>query len=143
MSQKKLPQQSFGIVRYRIGRSSAGLGLFATQSIKRGERIIEYTGERISARVADQRGGKYLFEINARWTLDGTGREHTARYINHSCKPNAESRVVGGRVYIYALKKIAPETEITYDYGEEYVSEHIKPYGCRCVACKHNSEKAV
>ncbi len=120
---------------YRVARARAGLGLFATVTIRRGERIVEYTGERITNDEADRRGGKYLFEINSKWTIDGKGRENIARYINHSCKPNAESRVVGVRVFIYAIRTIQPGEEIAYDYGEEYVEEHIEPHGCRCQSC--------
>ena len=84
-------------LKYMVKRSSAGLGLFAAKAFKRGERIIEYTGEKISEDEANDRGGKYLFELNERWTIDGKGRENTARYINHSCKPNAYPDLRQGR----------------------------------------------
>src|SRR3989338_1816107 len=76
----------------RTGRSSAGIGLFATAPIKKGALIIEYTGERITVDEADQRGGQYLFQVTDTLTIDGRGRENKARYINHSAeempKPN-------------------------------------------------------
>ncbi|NBD73842.1 SET domain-containing protein-lysine N-methyltransferase [Patescibacteria group bacterium] len=122
--------------RYRVGRASAGLGLFATTPFKKGERVIEYTGERISPAEADRRGGQYLFEVSSRTTIDGKGRENTARYLNHSCEPNCESRVERSRVFIYTLRRIEPGEELTYDYGEEFVAEHIGPTGCRCAACQ-------
>jgi len=117
---------------YQVKQSSAGLGLFATKPFKKGDFIIEYTGEIISREEADRRGGKYLFETSSRRVIDGKGRENVARYINHSCKPNCEPDVKGGRVKIYAIKKIAPGEEFTYDYGEEYFDDIIKPHGCRC-----------
>lgn len=120
---------------YRVGRASAGLGLFASEPIKKGARIIEYTGERITNTEADRRGGQYLFEISSRTTIDGKGRENIARYINHACDPNCESRIERGRVFIYAIKRIEPGEELTYDYGEEFVREHIAPKGCRCRSC--------
>jgi SET domain-containing protein len=100
--------------------------------------IIEYTGERITEAEANRRGGKYLFTLNTAWTIDGKGRENIARYINHSCSPNAEAELDEEelRVHIYAKKKILPGEEIFYDYGSEYWDEHIKPYGCRCIVCK-------
>lgn len=117
----------------RVGRSSAGLGLFATRAFKKGERIIEYFGKEISKEEEYTSRSKYLFEVNSRKTIDGTMRENFARYINHSCKPNCQPEIVRGRVWIDAIKNIKSGEELHYDYGEEYFDEHIKPYGCRCV----------
>jgi uncharacterized protein len=108
---------------YRVGRSRTGLGLFATAPIEQGAFIAEYTGRRIShgeAQRREARGARYMYEINGRWTIDGSGRDNIARYANHSCRPNAESAVVKGKVILLALKAIRPGEEITYDYGEEY-----------------------
>lgn len=123
--------------KYVVKRSSAGLGLFATAPFKRGDFIIEYTGERISEDESNRRGGKYLFVLDKDTVIDGKGRENTARYINHSCKPNAEAEIdeEESKVRILARKKILPGEEITYDYGKEYWDEYIKPHGCRCHAC--------
>jgi SET domain-containing protein len=118
-----------------VKKSSAGLGLFAGQDIKKGTKIIEYIGEKITADEANKRGGKYLFEINSRWTIDGTSRKNTARYINHACDPNCEAEIKNGKIFIFAKKNIPVGTELTYDYGEEYTDEHIKPFGCRCASC--------
>ncbi len=120
-----------------VKRSRAGLGLFATQEFVRGSFIIEYTGEHISTEEADRRGGKYLFILNKEITIDGKGRENTARYINHSCKPNAEAETdeSAGKIRISAKRKILPGEEITYDYGKEYCNQYIKPYGCKCAHC--------
>jgi len=119
----------------RVGRSSAGLGLFATRPFKKGERIIEYFGREISKEEEYTSKSKYLFEVNSRKTIDGTTRENFARYINHSCKPNCEPNIVKSHVWIDAIKSIKTGEELSYDYGEEYVNEHIKPYGCRCASC--------
>lgn len=119
----------------RVGRSSAGLGLFATRPFKRGERIIEYFGREISKEEEYTSRSKYLFEVNNRKTIDGRARENFARYINHSCKPNCQPEIVRGRVFIDAVRAIRQGEELTYDYGDEYVDEHIKPFGCRCGKC--------
>ena len=121
----------------RVGRSSAGLGLFATGPYKKGERIIEYFGRTLSKDEEYSSRSKYLFEVNSRKTIDGTTRENIARYINHSCTPNCEPEIERGRIFIDAIKKIKPGEELVYDYGEEYFNEHIKPYGCRCAKKKH------
>lgn len=128
-----------------VKRSYAGLGLFAGEPIKKGARIIEYVGEKISADEANRRGGKYLFEINSKWTIDGTTRKNTARYVNHACgkAANCEAENKGGRIFITAKRAIQPGEELTYDYGEEYFDEHIKPFGCRCAGCKGKTEQAA
>ncbi len=120
-----------------VKRSSAGLGLFAVEPIKKGQLIIEYTGERITNEEADRRGGKYLFIVTDELVIDGKDRANTARYINHACKPNAEAEhdEDEDRIYIRAKKNITPGEEITYHYGKDYFDLMIKPYGCRCETC--------
>lgn len=121
---------------YRVGRSRAGLGLFANAAIKKGTDIVEYTGERIPVAVADARATKYLFEIDDAWTVDGSARSNVARYINHSCEPNAEAEIDGdNRIFIIATRDIQRGEEITFDYGDEYFNEFIRPGGCRCMRC--------
>ncbi|MDB5260660.1 MAG: hypothetical protein JWN37_891 [Candidatus Nomurabacteria bacterium] len=124
--------------KIKVKRGLAGLGLFAEESIKKGELIVEYIGNILTKEEADKRvTSQYLFEINKNKTIDGTPRWNTARYCNHSCNPNAESDVKKGRVLISAIKNIAEGEEIVYDYGEEFVLEHIAPHGCNCTAKKH------
>ncbi len=132
ITKKKKPVCPEGL---QVKRSSAGLGLFATRPYKKGERIIEYFGREISKEEEYTSKSLYLFEVNSRKTIDGTQRDNFARYINHSHKPNCEPNIVKGRVWIDAIKSIKPGEELTYDYGDEYFKEHIKPYGCKCVKC--------
>ena len=120
---------------FAVRRTQTGLGLFATRIIPRGKRIIEYTGPRISNEEAESRRGKYFFGVNKKWSIDGSPRTNTARYINHSCKPNAEPIISSSRIWIWSRKKIKPGDEITYDYGKEYFEGVIKPKGCRCEKC--------
>ena len=130
---------------YRIGRSRTGLGLFATKPIKKGTKIIRYSGPMLDCRKKkdDAVENKYLFQINGRWTIDGSVRKNIARYINHACKPNAESDVNTRKrtVHIRAIKDIQPGEEINYDYGTEYFKEYLKPIGCKCDACEKKREK--
>src|SRR5262245_49299293 len=94
---------------FRIGRSRTGLGLFATAPIKKGAFIVEYTGRKLTDEQADKleaRGNRYLYEINSRWTIDGTSRKNLGRYANHSCRPNAETDTIGHKVIIRAIKNI-------------------------------------
>jgi hypothetical protein len=116
----------------RVGRSSSGLGLFAMRSYKKGERIIEYFGRTLNRGDEYTSRSKYLFEVSTRRTIDGATRANFARYMNHSCCPNCATEIERGRIYVDAVKKIKKGEELTYDYGEEYFNEHIRPYGCRC-----------
>ena len=116
--------------KIKVKRSSAGLGLFADEDIKKGEFVIEYTGDMLTRDEADRKGGKYLFEISSRRVVDGSGRSNIARYINHSCKPNCEVEIKRGKILIYSIRNIKSGDELNYDYGKEYVDEFIKPKGC-------------
>ena len=130
---------------YRIGRSSTGLGLFATKPIKKGTKIVRYFGPLLDSKKKkdDAIENKYLFELNNRWTIDGSVRENIARYINHACKPNAESdvRPRKRKVFIRAIKNIEPGEEINYDYGTDYFKAYLKPIGCKCAACEKKRKK--
>jgi hypothetical protein len=130
---------------YRIGRSDTGLGLFATKPIKKGSKIVRYFGPLLDSKKKkdDAVENKYLFELNDRWTIDGSVRENIARYINHACKPNAESdvRPRKRKVFIRAIKNIEPGEEINYDYGTDYFKAYLKPIGCKCAACEKKRKK--
>jgi hypothetical protein len=130
---------------YRVGRSPTGLGLFATKPIKKGTKIIRYFGPLLDSKKKkdDAIENKYLFELNGRWTIDGSVRENVARYINHACRPNAESDVKPRKrkVFIRAIKNIEPGDEINYDYGTDYFKAYLKPIGCKCVACEKKRKK--
>jgi hypothetical protein len=130
---------------YRVGRSPTGLGLFATEPIKKGTKIVRYFGPLLDCKKKkdDAVENKYLFELNGRWTIDGSVRENIARYINHACKPNAESdvRPRKRKVFIRAIKNIEPGEEINYDYGTDYFKAYLKPIGCKCAACEKKRKK--
>jgi len=125
----------------RIGRSKSGLGLFAIAPIRKGQFIVRYSGRKLRSEIADQIDNRYLFEINARWTIDGSGRRNRARYINHSCRPNAEVYFVKHVIKIRAIKNIKSGDEITYDYGRDYFDTFIKQVGCKCRACSRKRAK--
>src|SRR3982074_1452245 len=130
---------------YRVGRSPTGLGLFAPKPIKKGTKIIRYFGPLLDSKKKkdDAIENKYLFELNDRWTIDGSVRKNIARYINHACKPNAESdvRPRKRKVFIRAIKNIEPGEEINYDYGTDYFKAYLKPIGCKCEACEKKRKK--
>jgi len=124
---------------FRVGRSLTGLGLFAIAPIAKRKRIAEYKGRLLSTAKAEkieQRGNRYLYEINSRWTIDGTPRSNLARYANHSCNPNADTTIVKRRIFIYALRNIKPGEEIVYDYGIDYLKNVIGRSNCKCGRCR-------
>ena len=129
---------------FRLGRSLTGLGLFATRPIRKRSRIAEYKGRLLTTKQAEkleQRGNRYLYEINSRWTIDGSPRSNIARYFNHSCNPNAESYDVKHRVFIRALRNIKPGEEIVYDYGIDYLKNVIGRSNCKCSRCRRRRAK--
>src|ERR1041384_2350317 len=125
-------------VDYGIRRTKTGLGFFAREPIPKGTRIVEYTGPFVPNEEVDKRDGKYFFGVNSKWSIDGSPRTNVARYINHSCRPNAEAIISGRRVWIWSKKNIKPGEEVTYDYGKEYFDNVIKPMGCKCAKCHRN-----
>jgi uncharacterized protein len=145
---RKASPKPYRVKPYRVGRSRTGLGLFATAAIAKGAFIVAYQGRRISHAEAarrEARGSRYIFEINGRWSVDGSSRRNLARYANHACRPNAESDLVKGKLILRAIRRIEPDEEITYDYGEEYFELFLAPIGCRCVTCRgrrRNGRKA-
>jgi hypothetical protein len=125
-----------------VRRTTAGLGLFTLKEIPAGKRIIEYTGPLVTAEEVARRRGKYFFEVDENYAIDGSPRSNTARYINHSCRPNAEAWVTGRRVWVWSKRAIKAGDEITLDYGKEYFDDNIRPKGCKCAACLPTEHRA-
>ena len=121
-----------------------GRGVFATRRIEKGERIIEYLGERVSHEEPDRRyelkeendSHTFLFIVDSKTVIDAGVNGNDARFFNHSCDPNCESVVEKRRVYIEAIRAIEPGEEMTYDYQiykEEGDPENIdEVFACRC-----------
>jgi len=129
--------------RFRIGRSYTGLGMFATKPFKRRDYIATYRGPHITneeSEKREQRGATYMFALSKTHTIDGSPRYNIARYINHSCRPNAEPVGRNGGIVIIASKKIEPGEEITYDYGKDYFEYFLEAGGCQCAW--HREKKA-
>ncbi len=124
----------------------AGTGVFATHHIPKGARIIEYAGERITHAEANARYDEegmqnphtVLFTVDRKTVIDAGVSGNEARFINHSCEPNCEAVKHRGRIYIEAVRDIAPGEELTYDYHLEYSGryqpEWRERYGCHCGA---------
>ena len=110
--------------KYAIKRTGSGLGLFALKSIPAGTRIIEYTGALVSNEEVERRTkGKYFFGVNSKWSIDGTPRSNTARYINHSCRPNCEALISKRRVWIWSKRAIKAGEELFINYNGDWNNE--------------------
>jgi len=121
-----------------------GSGVYAKRRIRKGTRIVEYLGDRITHEEADARyeekgqddGHTFLFVVNDRIVIDAGVDGNAARFINHSCNPNCETVIEGGRVFIEALRTIQPGEELGYEYGLTWEStddpDELANYACRC-----------
>merc|ERR1711892_771458 len=122
-----------------------GRGLFCKREIACGEMVIEYAGEEIRAILTDYREkfydnkgiGCYMFRIDDDLVVDATMKGNAARFINHSCDPNCYSKIVDilgkKHIIIFAMRKIFPGEELTYDY--KFPFEEVKIL-CHCGARK-------
>jgi SET domain-containing protein len=120
---------------FAVKRTITGLGLFTLRPFSEGKRIIEYTGKIISSDDRKEMSGRYLFEISEKLAINGKIRTNLARYINHSCRPNAIAYLSGRRVWIWAKRNIKAGEPITIDYGKRYFDDYIRPIGCKCEKC--------
>ncbi len=140
---KPMAEGALVIKRSRI----AGRGGFAGRDIRKGERLIEYVGERISHGVADDRYDDaamkthhtFLFAVNRSVVIDGAVNGNESRWLNHSCAPNCEAVIEKSRVFIEAKRDIPKGEELCYDYaysrdGSETAEDEFQLYGCRCGA---------
>lgn len=130
-----LENEKIGVYAVKVKKSKTGKGLFAQEDIPKGVFIIEYFGRELTEEEKYTSNSKYLFEINTKKTIDGNIKPNIARYINHSCLPNCEVEIKKGRVLVFSKRKIKKGEELSYDYGEEYWNEILKPLGCKCSKC--------
>jgi len=124
-----------------------GRGVFATRTIRKGSRVVEYRGVRIAGAAADELPATdpidpyhtLLFELSDGTVIDASRRGNAARWINHCCEPNCEAIEYGdGSVFIHARRTIRAGEELTYDYALVYegrLSNRVrKAFACRCGA---------
>ena len=131
--------------RTQVRRSGVhGKGMFALAPLAAGEVVIEYTGEVITWREALRRhphdpadpDHTFYFHIDEKHVIDAKVGGNSARWINHACEPNCEADEQDGRIFITALRDIAPGEELSYNYGlvidERYTPKLKKQFECRC-----------
>ena len=123
-----------------------GSGLFAKNDIKKGSKVIQYIGDKVTKKEGDKRADRqirkakkdknngmvYVFELNKRYDIDGDADYNFAKFINHSCNPNCEVDIVNDEIWISSIKKIKKNEELCYDYGFEFDKEDYKDHICKC-----------
>ena len=126
-----------------------GSGLFASKSIKKGSKIIQYIGEKVRKKEGDRRatqqlrkaknnknnGMVYIFELNKQYDIDGGVSYNHARLINHSCNPNCEVEIDNNEIWILAIKSIKKNSELSYNYGYSYDTDYVD-HICKCGSSK-------
>ncbi len=133
--------------KYKVKTSRVhGKGVYASKNIKKGTKIIEYIGEKISRKEGNKRsenrikkylgsskmGSVYIFELNNKTDIDGSPLYNKARYINHSCDPNCEVDIDSGKIWISSIKNIKKGDELSYDYGYSFDKDDYKDHACKC-----------
>jgi len=115
-----------------------GLGAFAKTGIPAGTSILEYVGERITKSESLRRceaNNFFIFALDDQWDLDGSSASNPARYLNHSCAPNTEAQLDGGRIWMIALREIREGEELTFDYGYDLEAYQEHPCACGAAGC--------
>ena len=131
--------------RIQVRKSGVhGKGVFSIAPLAKGEIIIEYKGQVITWKQAQRRhphdpndpDHTFYFHVDDKHVIDAKFGGNAARWINHACTPNCEADEIDGRIFIKALRRIAPDTELFYDYGliidEPYTKKLKKQFECRC-----------
>jgi SET domain-containing protein len=117
-----------------------GRGLFALTQIGEGDRIIEYKGRRVSWESAEalDHNHTFLFGLDNGQVVGGAQGGNSARWINHSCEPNAEVQEEEDRLFVIALRTIEAGMELSIDYNLQVDVRKTKAlkklYECRCRA---------
>lgn len=120
-----------------------GMGCFATLPFRRGKKIANYAGERITTAEAKRRANRRrlrICAIDTRWSLDGSRGGNGTHYINHSCEPNSFMKILYGYIQFYALRDIEPGEEITIDY-ETTLHSNKKRCFCGAKTCRGRINK--
>ena len=120
-------------------------GVFAKKDILKGEKVIEYVGEKITKAESDRRfeatlhehkndpnakGSVYIFTLNKRYDIDGQVSYNDAKFINHSCEPNCEVEIIRGHIWIMSTRDIKKGEELSYNYG--YDIDDFEDHPCYC-----------
>lgn len=123
-----------------IIRSSSihAAGCYTMRPIKKGTRICEYDGRRLTKEAADDlyadRFVTYLFGYGDReMVIDGFG---TGMFVNHSCAPNCETIDEDGHIFVDAIRDIAAGEELLYEYNLYDSEDDTQDCYCGAKKCR-------
>ena len=129
---KRASKYTPGNYALQVRRSKTGKGLFTESPIPKGACIIEYTGRPVSRAEQYSDSGRYLFWTGKDTMINGNIPSNKARYINHSCDPNAETDIIRGKIWVIALRDIKKSEELFYNYGYGFDGEPAGEHRCLC-----------
>lgn len=151
MQENNIPSNNLNTSQRKIQVKKSGVhgkGVFAARNIAKGETLIEYVGEIISAQEAEDRhphdptdpNHTFYFQVEDEKVIDALHGGNSARWINHCCTPNCKPEVIDGRVFIKAKKDIPAGSELNYDYGliidDPITKKLMAQYPCWCGSAK-------
>jgi SET domain-containing protein len=113
-------------------------GGFARMDISAGTRVIEYVGEIITKQESlarCERSNEYIFALDDARDLDGNVDWNPARFLNHSCEPNCEARLIDGRIWLVAIRKVRAGEELTFNYSYDLADYREHPCRCGALSC--------
>ncbi|MDQ6622612.1 MAG: SET domain-containing protein-lysine N-methyltransferase [Verrucomicrobiota bacterium] len=146
---EKRPRRKSPAKRIEVRRSRVhGKGVYATETIRKGARIIEYAGAHLPWSKAmdlpphrpDEPFHTFYFSLDNGDVIDAGQGGNESRWINHSCDPNCETNEEDDRIFVYALRTIRPGEELFYDYkiipAEKRTKKLEKDFACHCGSAK-------
>lgn len=114
-------------------------GVFALERIPKGRKILEYTGKLVSRKEGKRRSESNqihcLFTLDSYWYIDGAEGGSGAEFVNHTCEPNIESRIVRRHILYFSLRDIEPGEELSLDYRFAKNQERVV-CGCGLPNCR-------
>ncbi|MEP6956207.1 MAG: SET domain-containing protein-lysine N-methyltransferase [Chthoniobacterales bacterium] len=125
-----------------------GKGVYALAPLRKGARIIEYTGEHLPWKIAmdlPPRDPKnpyhtFFFSLDNGDVIDAARGGNDSRWINHSCDPNCETTEEDDRIFVDALRGISSGEELFYDYkivpAERRTKKLEQEFACHCGSAK-------
>jgi hypothetical protein len=117
-----------------------GYGVFTTRDLPKGSFVIEYIGRKMERatifQVLTKEQGRYVFNLDEKWSIDGSVPENRAGRINHSCEGNCHIKKVDGHIWVVAKRDIRRGEELSYNYGYRLsgLRDMEKNWRCNCGA---------
>lgn len=115
-----------------------GMGVFASKHIAKGELVLAIDDSRVLTLELPLDESKGEFEYHCDYLAGGKVvlMQFPERHINHSCDPNTFVKTILGVRYVFALRPIAPDEEVTYDYCINSSGNTLWQCNCGSLRCR-------